>query len=70
MYKRQNRETSNEDSMFLMFDDESDGSSDSEDEIYDESSNNNLNASSNDECDTQHASEINHLETKGTQLVH
>jgi len=56
--------------MFLMFDDESDGSSDSEDEIYDESSNNNLNASSNDECDTQHASEINHLETKGTQLAH
>ena len=56
--------------MFLMFDDESDGSSDSEDEIYDESSNKNLNASSNDECDTQHASEINHLETKGTQLVH
>jgi len=29
-----NREISNEDSMFLMFDDESDGSSDSEDEIY------------------------------------
>ena len=53
--------------MFLMFDDESDGSSDSED---DESSDNNLHASSNDECDTQHASEINHLETKGTQLVH
>ena len=56
--------------MFLMFDDESDGSSDSEDEIYDESCYNNLHASSNDECDTQDASEINHHETKGTQLVY
>ena len=43
--------------MFLMFDDELDGSSDSEDEIYDESSNNNLHASSNDECNTQRASD-------------
>ena len=57
--------------MFLMFDDESDGSSDSEDEIDDESNNNNINASSNDECDTQHKkSELSHLETKGIQLVH
>ena len=43
--------------MFLMFDDELDGSSDSEDEIYDESCYYNLHASSNDECDTQYASE-------------
>ena len=57
--------------MFLMFDDESDGSSDSEDEIDDESSNNNINASSNDECDRQHKkSDVSHLETKGIQLIH
>ena len=54
--------------MFLMFDDESDGSSDSEDEISNESCYNNLHTSSNNECDTQDASEINYLETKGHHL--